>query len=185
MNFRRHNEFIAATRSRFQVDKTASNGSTSASRFKEQQAKSDDEDDSKPEAFNGGMKKSDGIRSGSDLLAKIRARKAATMELDDEVDKAIKVDEERQRRGFGEGFDDDEPSSSRPAIRPLNDRFEKLADQIRTFFIQNKGKASTNAIMARFQSEIKPSDSFIFKSMLNKVATLTSGSLWLLKNDYK
>jgi hypothetical protein len=118
---KRHNEFIAATRSRFQVNKPVTsqgNGNSSATRFrKAAKDNNDDEDESKPEIFNGGMKKSNGIKSGSDLLAKIHARKAAMMELDEEVDKATKTEEERQRRGFAEGFDD-EPTSSKPVIRP-------------------------------------------------------------------
>uniref|UniRef100_A0AC34QGN4 Uncharacterized protein n=1 Tax=Panagrolaimus sp. JU765 TaxID=591449 RepID=A0AC34QGN4_9BILA len=131
------------------------------------------------------MKKSSSqVRTGNDLLAKIRARKAAMMELDSKIDKANKVEEERRRRGF-EDSDEEQPGPSKPVIKPLNDRFEHLAEEIRSFFLQMRGRASTNAIMDRFQAQIRPADSFIFKSMLKKVATLKTGSIWLLKDEYK
>ena len=174
---RRHDEFIAATRTRFKISTPKNNISVRNSK------KDDDDDETTPEIFNGGMKKETKAKSGSDLLAKIRARKVAMMELDKDIDRANKIEEERRRRGF-DSDEEDHPGTSKPVIRPMNDRFEKLADDIRAFFLGLKGTATTKQIMERFQSEIKPADSFIFKSMLNKVATLKPGSIWLLKNEF-
>ena len=174
---RRHDEFIAATRTRFNVSAPKNNAHLRNNKNE------DDDDDTTPEMFNGGMKKETKARTGSDLLAKIRARKAAMMEMDKDIDRANKIEEERRRRGF-DYDEEDLPGTSKPVIRPMNDRFEKLADEIRAFFLGLKGRATTKQIMERFQSQIKPADSFIFKSMLNKVATLKPGSIWLLKNEF-
>ncbi|CDW54013.1 DNA excision repair protein ERCC 6 [Trichuris trichiura] len=119
--------------------------------------------------------------SGSDILQLIRKRKMLT-----ETTKSSSSD------------DDDEPNeqNSSAVIRPLdrapNDfqlipcRYAYLVDQLRLFLERSGGEATTDSIIARFESQIPQGDTAVFRSMLLNICTFrrdsTGNGFWLLKS---
>uniref|UniRef100_A0A914DQK6 DNA repair and recombination protein RAD54-like n=1 Tax=Acrobeloides nanus TaxID=290746 RepID=A0A914DQK6_9BILA len=141
---------------------------------------SDDEpssaqEDSEISTFDGGLsKKKEKGSTGSDLLKAIRTRKAKMMEED--PSNSIEMDTEIR----------DYPSLAPVApVNALGDRFEKLAEEIRIFFVSRNGQATTKDVLEKFKDKVAPKDSYAFRSILKRICTLISGGLWLLKDEFQ
>jgi len=77
-------------------------------------------------------------------------------------------------------------ASKRRPVAAIGDRFEGMADDLRDFFATRDGQASTNEILSHFSEAVSPADSFVFRSILKKLATLRPNtSLWAIKEEYR
>ncbi|KFD48999.1 hypothetical protein M514_10151 [Trichuris suis] len=120
--------------------------------------------------------------SGSDILQIIRKRKMLTQT----TTKSSSSDDDE---------DANEQQNSSTVIRPVdrapNDfqlipcRYAYLVDQLRLFLERSGGEATTDSIIARFESQIPQGDTAVFRSMLLNICTFrrdsTGNGFWLLK----
>uniref|UniRef100_A0A5S6QZ14 DNA repair and recombination protein RAD54-like n=1 Tax=Trichuris muris TaxID=70415 RepID=A0A5S6QZ14_TRIMR len=120
--------------------------------------------------------------SGSDLLQIIRKRKMLTQTM----------------KNSSSDDDDDDYNANRNdfVVRPIdkapNDfeaipcRYAYLVDQIRLFLEEGGGRATTESIITRFESEIPQGDTPVFRSMLLNICTFRRDSeghgFWFLKS---
>ncbi|KAK0404911.1 hypothetical protein QR680_017694 [Steinernema hermaphroditum] len=121
-----------------------------------------DDHQTKNAIFSGGMGGTEEApSSGLSLLAMIRKRKEMTMDI-------------------AEG-EEDVPSTS----QPTGDRFEVLADELRTFFANNGSRLTTAEILERFKEKVAPRDSLAFRSILKRISFQEKESkMWVLKQEY-
>ncbi|VDO64241.1 unnamed protein product [Onchocerca flexuosa] len=66
------------------------------------------------------------------------------------------------------------------------DKYDKLAEDIRSFMVHRKGQALTNEILQSFKNRVSSEDSFAFRSILKRLCKLQKNSnLWILKDEYQ
>lgn len=111
---------------------------------------------------------------GGSLLDAIRARKART--LDDECRTTNQEDQDYPSlMALEEG-----PSDGKC------DRFDQLAEDVRTFLAVRDGRANTDEIVHRFQNRVAVQDSNAFRSILKRLCTFRSDiRLWILRDEYR
>ncbi|KAI6191164.1 hypothetical protein M3Y97_00198300 [Aphelenchoides bicaudatus] len=149
---------------------------------------SPDYDDSLPTMLNGGMKKrksnESAKESGSGALSSSQLTQSIKRQRNDQLE-PIEACEERN---------EDLPPEIRnfPSLIPtqkkldisLGDKYEKLAEDIRQFFISKDGTATTSEIVGKFKNRVPNQDSFVFRSILRKLAAQLPNSFWALKDEF-
>uniref|UniRef100_A0A915CHY0 DNA repair and recombination protein RAD54-like n=2 Tax=Parascaris univalens TaxID=6257 RepID=A0A915CHY0_PARUN len=110
---------------------------------------------------------------GGSLLDAIRARKART--LDDERSTNREDQDYPSLMALEEGSSDGKC-----------DRFDQLAEDIRTFLAVRDGRANTDEIVHRFQNLVGIQDTNAFRSILKRLCTFRSDlRLWILRDEYR
>ncbi|VDM48813.1 unnamed protein product [Toxocara canis] len=111
---------------------------------------------------------------GGSLLDAIKARKARTF---DEPER----EEDREEQDYPSLIASDEWSSNRKC-----NRFDQLAEDIRAFLAVRDGRANTDEIVHRFQSQVAVQDSNAFRSILKRLCTFRSDTrFWVLRDEYR
>ncbi|KAI1730284.1 hypothetical protein Ddc_02974 [Ditylenchus destructor] len=109
--------------------------------------------------------KSDG--SGSSLLQAIRMRKEKLLDTNANVNESSEESAEDEIRNYPSL-----ESQLKPRSVEFGDRYEKLANEIKTFFLKQRDhRASTNEVLSRFKDTVPPSDAFVFREMLKKICS--------------
>ncbi|KAK6106485.1 hypothetical protein QQG55_24400 [Brugia pahangi] len=66
------------------------------------------------------------------------------------------------------------------------DKYDKLAEDIRLFMVRRKGQALTDEILQSFKNHVSVEDSFAFRSILKRLCILQKNSnLWVLRDEYQ
>ncbi|VDN39073.1 unnamed protein product [Gongylonema pulchrum] len=113
-------------------------------------------------------------KSDTSLLDAIRRRKQRTFD-------TWKLNEER--------VEEDYPSlhnvSTQKSSKKLN-KYEKLAEEIRSFFAIRNGTASTEEILQNFKNRVPVEDSYQFRSILRRLCKLQKDtSIWFLRDEFQ
>uniref|UniRef100_A0A915ECN9 DNA repair and recombination protein RAD54-like n=1 Tax=Ditylenchus dipsaci TaxID=166011 RepID=A0A915ECN9_9BILA len=97
--------------------------------------------------------------SGSSLLQSIRLRKEKML------DNNLPSSGQEQSNMEGETLQNYPSlvSQLRPHTFTTGDRYEKLAEDVRAFFVKQNGRASTSEVLFKFKNKVAPSDSFAFR----------------------
>ncbi|VDK71165.1 unnamed protein product [Onchocerca ochengi] len=136
-----------------------------------------DNDDAEEANFSGAAMFNDNIgnnNSGS-LLDAIRRRKQRNLDIQETAD------EEYLEEHYPSLFNAAETSDLKKA-----DKYDKLAEDIRSFMVHRKGQALTNEILQSFKNRVSSQDSFAFRSILKRLCKLQKNSnVWVLKDEYQ
>uniref|UniRef100_A0A0K0EEA7 DNA repair and recombination protein RAD54-like n=1 Tax=Strongyloides stercoralis TaxID=6248 RepID=A0A0K0EEA7_STRER len=114
------------------------------------------------------------VKSGLDLLSRIQARKDRLLEENDITIPDNMVNEEYSKHEFW-------PTSVKEQMAKKT-KYSSLAEEIKMFFIFNGNISTTKQIVANFRQKVDPEDSYIFRAILKKIASLDEKSgKWKLK----
>uniref|UniRef100_A0A0N5CHX7 DNA repair and recombination protein RAD54-like n=1 Tax=Strongyloides papillosus TaxID=174720 RepID=A0A0N5CHX7_STREA len=114
------------------------------------------------------------VKSGIDLLSRIQARKDRLLEANDISIPDNMVNEEYSRH-------ESWPSSVKEQMAKKT-KYSSLAEEIKMFFVFNGNVSTTEQIVANFKRKVDPEDSYIFRSILKKIAVLNEkNGKWRLK----
>ncbi|KAI6210840.1 hypothetical protein M3Y96_00370600 [Aphelenchoides besseyi] len=151
----------------------------------EEEKKRNDEEDSSdqlPSMFNGGMKqsgrRSGGTLSSSELSNAIKKRRMEQLEDLTACDDEANLDPETRMY----------PSLAAKEKKldiTLNDKYEKLAEEIRLFFVSRDGRSTSNEVVSRFKSKVPSQDAFVFRSILRRLCLQLPNSHWALRSEYR
>ncbi|KAI6226799.1 DNA excision repair protein ERCC-6 [Aphelenchoides besseyi] len=150
----------------------------------EEKKPDDDEDpnDQLPSMFNGGMKqigrRSGGTLSSSELSNAIKKRRMEQLEELTACDDEANLDPETRMY----------PSLAAKEKKldiSLNDKYEKLAEEIRLFFVSRDGRSTSNEVVSRFKSKVPSQDAFVFRSILRRLCLQLPNSHWALRSEYR
>jgi hypothetical protein len=67
----------------------------------------------------------------------------------------------------------------------LGDKYEKLADDIRKFFVNKGGRSTSNEVVSKFKSKVPAHDSFVFRSILRQLCFQLPNSHWALRDEFR
>ncbi|KAI1718916.1 DNA repair protein rhp26 [Ditylenchus destructor] len=122
--------------------------------------------------------KSDG--SGSSLLQAIRMRREKLLDTNANVNESSEESVEDEIRNYPSL-----ESQLKPRRVEFGDRYEKLANEIKSFFLKQRDhRASTNEVLSRFKDTVPPSDAFVFREILKKICSKLPNSQWILKDEF-
>ncbi|VDO39453.1 unnamed protein product [Brugia timori] len=134
-------------------------------------------DDTEKPTFSGAalLNENNGINSGGSLLDAIRQRKQRMLDIQKTTD------EEHLEEHYPSFFNPAEASDVKK-----EDKYDKLAEDIRLFMVRRKGQALTDEILQSFKNHISVEDSFAFRSILKRLCILQKNSnLWVLRDEYQ
>uniref|UniRef100_A0A0R3S1B2 DNA repair and recombination protein RAD54-like n=1 Tax=Elaeophora elaphi TaxID=1147741 RepID=A0A0R3S1B2_9BILA len=137
----------------------------------------DDNDYAEEPSFSGAalFNENVGSKSGGSLLDAIRQRKQRTLD----IQKA--ADEEDVEERYPSLFNAAETLGLKKA-----DKYDKLAEDIRSFMVHRKGQALTDEILQTFKNRVSVEDSFAFRSILKRLCKLQKNSnVWMLRDEYQ
>uniref|UniRef100_A0A0N4ZLV3 DNA repair and recombination protein RAD54-like n=1 Tax=Parastrongyloides trichosuri TaxID=131310 RepID=A0A0N4ZLV3_PARTI len=120
------------------------------------------------------VQSTDTKKSGLNLLSRIQARKDRLLEANDIAIPDNEVSEDFVKHELW-------PSSVRDQAEKKS-KYSHLANELKVFFMFNGNKSTTDQIVANFKSKVEPEDSYIFRAILKKLATLNEKTgIWKLK----
>ncbi|KAK6106483.1 SNF2 N-terminal domain family protein [Brugia pahangi] len=142
-----------------------------------QSAIENDYDDTEKPSFSGAalLNENNGNNSGGSLLDAIRQRKQRMLDIQKTTD------EEHLEEHYPSFFNPAEASDVKK-----EDKYDKLAEDIRLFMVRRKGQALTDEILQSFKNHVSVEDSFAFRSILKRLCILQKNSnLWVLRDEYQ
>uniref|UniRef100_A0AC35UGX8 DNA excision repair protein ERCC-6 n=1 Tax=Rhabditophanes sp. KR3021 TaxID=114890 RepID=A0AC35UGX8_9BILA len=119
-------------------------------------------------------KREEPIRSGKDLIGRIKARKDRFLETNDiEVPDHVVNEEYSSHRDWPSNVRDQEEKRQ---------KYSNLAGDIKMFFVFNGNKATSKEIVVNFRQKVDAEDSYIFRAILRKLSVFDEKkNVWKLK----